>query len=476
MFIDPGPPRPENQWSALVTDFVAPTHKSDWGRRVTDRRIAAYDRVRPYATRAFLLVALVAELSFISDCSPIAFVFLIPAMIQVTLEIALEPTVNADVVTAERAWPIARPVVDLFVRNYERIPVNATGLIGTVAVITNIAAVLFFSGTDGPGWLRVIAFATAVLYCCSGTLGPVIDTPWYSPLDKTPPTLRRLMPFAWCLVLAILLTAVVVADQTVGPWADDSLPYALAVCGLSYYIGLRAREYERDLGAAAVVMAMAHAEEQKFIAQEMHDRFQPAKYGLERVIESVDLGSDQRSALRNFLYDMNDLYRPARDGSFTVGSAFRPAIRNRVHQICESARMGYPDSVFDLEDKVDHDNYRLALNVVTTLCHNTKQAYERTFETAYERDLEIDIDMNVHVEMTLEDAMASVVVSDHLDLIADEVWERDDTTLARIAGTLRARGGCLTQSPTTTGKSIRAVWNVHLQPVREANHHAGMGA
>jgi hypothetical protein len=284
------------------------------------------------------------------------------------------------------------------------------------------------------------------------------------------------MPFAWCLVMVILVTSVLVADQTVGPWADDSLPYALAVCGLAYYIGLRARDYERDLGAAAVVMAMADAEEQKFIAQEMHDRFQPAKYGLERVIESVDLSSDQRSALRNFLYDTNDLYRPARDGSFTVGSAFRPAIRNRVHQICESARMGYLGSAFDLEDKVDHDNYRLALNIVTTLCHNTKQAYERAFEAGYDNDLEIDLERNVHVEMTLEGAMASVVVSDHLDLIPEEVWLRDDTTLARISGTLQARGGSLTQMPTRAGKSIRAVWNIHLQPVREANHLAETGA
>jgi hypothetical protein len=424
-----------------------------------------FDRVRPFITRGALLVALTIELAFLPAKPPIVWAFLVPAAVQVALEIALEPTMRREQVSEADTWVLLRPIVKVWRANYERIPVNITGLLGGVAVVANMVAVLFLSGTHDPGWLRVAAFATAVLYCCSGTLGPLTDAPFYSPLDRTPSFVRLARPFAWLVIIVILVVFVLIANDTVGPWVDQSLPYALLVCALPYYIGLRARDYERDLGAAAVVMAIADAEERRFIALEVHDMFQPAKHGLERVIETADLTSAQRSGLRVFLYDMNDLYAQAKTGLFDHG-AFAAPIENRIRAICETAQMEYgAGSVFELEGRVDEDNYRLARTVATTLTDNAKQAYE----TLYETDPGCDVDNSISVAMTLVDHLAVVEISDRLQLIPEHIFARDGSTLGRVRHTLERRGGTLTQHATPTGKTIRATWSIHLMPVRDAN-------
>jgi hypothetical protein len=465
VFIDPGPPRRENQWAALMMDFTAPAHKSDWGRRVSDRRIVLFDRVRPHATRAVLLAALVAILVVLDVPHPwLVALLVMPAVVQVVLEIVLEPIVRADVIDSDQTTPFIRSIVRFWVHTYEKLPVNLTGLIGTCAVIANIVAVEFFTGTHGPGWLRLAAFVVAVLYCCSGVLAPLLDPCWHSPLDETPAVVGNVVkPYLWCIVLAILAGSVLTADWLVSPWADGSVPYALMACGLSYYIGLRVREYERDVAAAAAVMALADAEERQFIAAEMHDRFQPAKHGLARVIDAPGLlAADQRSALRIFFYDMEELYRQAKTGTFHVGDGFRPPIRNRVREICEAGRLDYRGSVFDLEDRVDQDNYRLAANIVTTLAHNCLQAYQSVHRP--------DMDTHVSVMMRLDDeATAIIEIGDRLDLIPEHIWHREDTTLAALRRTLEERRGSLSQHRTEMGKVIRAQWIVHLQPVREAN-------
>lgn len=488
MLYDSGPARTDNRWLALITDFAPVVTKSDWGRRVTDRRIVDYDRIRPPATRGALLGALAVTLLMLPGCSPLVLVLLLPGLLQVVLEIVLEPIVRRDVIDVQYPGRFLGPMVRLTVRTYEKTIVNATGLIGAVAVLANIVAVEFVSGTAGPGWLRVLALLFAVLYCCSGMLGVVIDTPWYSPLETTPAVVRVVVKhLGWALVVTGLVASVLIAHHTVAPWADQSLPYALGVCTLGYYIGLRAREYDRNLGAAAKVMAFANADEQRFMAQEMHDYFQSAKENLEQVVESANLTVSQRSSLRIFVYDVNDLYQQARTGQVLGSTAknpsggnrvrgicvcgaardlenhsvFRPPIKNRVRAICEAARMDFSGSVFDLEIHVNFDNYRLARNITTTLTLNCKQAYER----ALTQDDTPDVENDIRIVMRVDDPMAVIEVSDRLDLIPDDIWESPNTTLAILRRELERRGGTLEQLRTSDGKTIRATWGIYLQPI-----------
>ena len=47
--------------------------------------------------------------------------------------------------------------MQLWYRNYERWQINATGLIGALAVVCNLAAVVLFTGTDANGPAKVAA-------------------------------------------------------------------------------------------------------------------------------------------------------------------------------------------------------------------------------------------------------------------------------------------------------------------------------
>ena len=95
MYIDIGAPRDENRWRQIAKDFIAPAHESDWTRSTTDRRIAEFDQARPFATRGALVAAMALLFALIPGTSYLAWALLLPAFIQIGLEVTLEITMRA---------------------------------------------------------------------------------------------------------------------------------------------------------------------------------------------------------------------------------------------------------------------------------------------------------------------------------------------------------------------------------------------
>ena len=82
--------RVDSPWRQLLRDMTAPAPMSHWAAEVTTRRIMQYDRMRPYVTRAAFLALVAAFLSLAPATSWLTWVLLLPAVVQVVLEMLLE--------------------------------------------------------------------------------------------------------------------------------------------------------------------------------------------------------------------------------------------------------------------------------------------------------------------------------------------------------------------------------------------------
>lgn len=464
MHIEPRPERPQQEWKALLWDQIVPAHESDWSRQVAHRRMVLTNGVRLSATRGLLLITLAVMLGGLPSTSVWAWALLIPSAAQVSLELMLRPVVGVmnerEAIAQVRSRPggwITVPSVRIQFWSYEKVQLNLTGVLGAVACVANVVAVLLYTGDSGPAWLRVACLAIALLYLNSGLLEPLLDATTYSPLQQLPRTLRRVRPVLWVLVLLLVAGGVVASQALAGPWAEGSFPYALAVCLLVYYPGLRCREYERDLSAAAHVVVEADQVRLGYVAQKTHDDLQPFKAPLLRVLDEANsLSPHQKMGLQNYVFDVEENYRRARsrDSQFGLGQS----IQSRVRQVCASAGIA-PSGRFDIDGRVDDYNYDFARLLTTTLVHNAIQAYQ---EDPFLEDPLVD------VQMFLVDGMANLEVTDALGPVPDHLWNKAGGTTDHIRQMLVKRGGQLSQNSIENGvrKTVRATWNTHLQTIR----------
>lgn len=459
MYIDIGAPRDENRWHQVAKDFIAPAHESDWARSFTDTRITRFDQVRPFAARGALIWSMALLFAVIPGTSSVAWLLLLPAVLQTVLEIALEATLRAKG-APKPSNSLMSPLVQLWYRNYERWQINPTGLLGAVAVPSNVAAVVVFTPGDSPGPAKVAAFACAVLYLNSGVAGPLLDATVYSPLQRTPRLLRRIRPMIW-LFFVLALAAVVAASQRWGTsWPIEALPYAYLVCLMPYALGLRIREYERALGAGGVVAANALSDANRQVAQDLHELLQKFKYPLDAALELDGLSPSSRASLITFMNTVEVIYEKARNKDIDLQSGIMPPLEDIVRNICADASISCTTNI--QIDGLDEANNGDARRLTSTLTHNAVQAYVRDFAAQ---------EAHIGVNAFVENDRIHVIVTDGLDLVPDALWCLPNSTTGYFRDTLHKQGGTIKQERSESGgKSIEAVWNVQLPTLRDESN------
>lgn len=455
--------RPESTWGQLAQDFLTPAGRSNWNRNVVDKRILFYDRARPFASRGVLVVAQAALMAYGTTTSLLTWLLLVPALVQVTLEIALEPRVRYKNLSeaTEEGSAAANVAATIWYRNYEQIAINVTGLSGIFSVAGVLSSVLLASGSATPAWARVAAFACATLFSVSALLSLMLHTPWFSPLQH--PMMARLSwlrPHVWLVALAVLWCSLWISNE-VEPWPGDSLTYAVGASFLGYYIGLRMRDVDREMGSSAAVATDFEDAEQKFIAEEMHNKVQWVKQELDEVLASPVLTTAQRVAMSQFIYDVRELHDQSRTRQ-VAGAMLVGTIEDRARAIAREISMRVEfDVQLSLAD-IGSENYRFARELATTLVYNARQAYERhSFSDDWSpRPVVLD------VSFVRNGDVVELTVSDSLDPIPPGQWLTPGSTLAHYAERLNELRGDLVQQPGGGGKSIVATWDLRLMPLR----------
>lgn len=460
MFVDPGPPRDDGRWEALLNDLFLPPLRSDWTRRVTDERIKTTDRVRPFVARGLLLLGMACLLAVMSDVSWVAWVLLVPSAVQIFLELYLEERMRASVQDLSGLGPL-KPLVTFWYRMYEKLPFNATGILGAAAVVCNLVATVFFTGPNNSGVSKVVLFVFALVYGNSGILGTLLDTPWFSPREKIVPVVKRVYPFFW--VLAILLAVGLVwLGEAMGRWPTGSLEFAMMACALPYYIGLRVRDYSRALYATAQVLVMADLDARADLAMEMHNRLQIAKDGLGVMISRSNLEPKHRVALTAFQLDIEELYAEAKSRKANPRNTLHRPFELRVRRILDGSGLRYRDSHFGLDGRLDEDNYDLANHILTNFVKNAQQAHVR--RSARDRGSSM-----ITINMDVQDEVATIAVTDDLGPLPDDALE-SRTTLAYLRHQLRSRGGDMVEELHGNGwKTLTARWSTALPALRTAD-------
>ena len=209
--------RAANPWRQIVRDLCAPAPMSHWASDVTTVRIRAYDQIRPFVTRGVLLALLAILLCVAPGTWWLTFLLLVPAAIQVVLEIVLTFQLAAPETSRVRAL---KPLVDIADTAHSRTLVNVTGVIGMVAVPCNVVTVCYLSGPGQPSWVKVLALVAAAAYGVSAVVSLLIDSAHYSAhLSPSWPyrVFHAVRPHLW-LVIGALMAAIVAGSVVAGRW------------------------------------------------------------------------------------------------------------------------------------------------------------------------------------------------------------------------------------------------------------------
>lgn len=465
--LDATSPR-HGRWVQPFADLLAPAPTSDWFRQVAHLRVFAFDRIRPFLTRLMLLAVIAVCIAALPEVSWVAWVLLVPALVQGGLEILFEPYVR--VRDADR-WPAVvrylRPAMRWWASVYERRQLNLTGLIGTVAVVANVVACAFLTTADeSTGWIKVAAFGCAVLYANSGVAGPVLESTSYSERSsRGSHAAGRLRPAYWVLVLAAA-AGVVRGSDALDRWPGSAVPYAYLACGLAYALGLRVREHDRLVAAGGLLAQASEDEGATSLARGLHDLVSPRRALFRRIMEVDGVAPGDRIQLAGFVEDLD--YLRAKSHGLRIDESLVPDVRTRVAQTC---RAGFVELELDIDLIADADGpgslhkvtVDFARDVVSTLVLNAVQAYERA--EAEERQL------GVRAERIGQDVVLSV--TDGLPLVPDEVWEEPGGNLRNVRATLRDRGGDLRQIPRDGGgKTIEARWPDTYRPLLDMDEES----
>lgn len=437
---------------------MQPPYRSEWGRRFVDTRITQFDGIRPFVSRAALLGILLVLLLALPSAGPVAIVLLVPAAVQVVLELALEAVVRAK--SAEQAMAGHQRVAKVFVApwyaNYEKGLTNVTGVLGGFACTLNLVAVVYVTGT-GEDWRRVAALAVALLYLVSGANGVVTDAAVYSLRGKrVPPVLRRALPFAWLAVLVIVVANVATAQWWLDVW-EGSLPYALIATALVYGIGLRMRDHTRDMYVGARTAAALISESNMSAGRDLHNLFQIAKGPLEEAQNTLGLDTEAGRRIHVFRLDMESIYRAARAGETDLTGGLMPPVSEHLRRITRSAMIPLETDIG--LDGVARDDEYLAKQALILLTENAVDAYQRAGVEAGPR--------RIRAAAGVDGASVRVSVADGCPPLDDATWSRTDTSLAGLRDDVVRRGGRLRQELDGDGKVILAEWTFEPPPLRD---------
>lgn len=450
-----GADRP-GRWRQIVNDLGAMAPETDWARRVADTRVRSYDRIRPFVTRGLLLAVVIFTSAALPGTRWWLWLMLVPAVVQVFLEILLEEPANNDKEPELASSDPRKPLVKLLFANHERLQANATGLLGGPATLLLVTGQLFGTGPAGPGWVKVTGLLAALLYATSAILGPVVDVVVYSPLQETPRWLRRTRPWLWAVALTLAVVAVF-ASTFAGVWPPETVPYAYLACLTLLGIGYRTREYERATDCAGLVAKTSISEANKHAANELHGIVQPFKANIETLLDKSTPGRE-RAELINFFAVMRAVHERVTTKGMDLQDGIMPPLQAIVRRSFGTTGLNPPpDLQLDLDD-LDGHNMNLAQRALTTLGDNAAQAYAKR-PTLMHRPIRV---VGAHA-----DGHVRIAVSDALELIPDEVWNDPLRTVYALREDLERYGGSLVQhAEPDCGKTIVATWVPELRPLR----------
>lgn len=445
--------RATNPWRQIVRDMYAPAPMSHWACDVTTVRIRSYDQIRAFVTRGALLVVLVTLLSLAPGTGWLTFLLLVPAAIQVVLEIVLNFQLAAPETTRVRAL---KPLVDIAEKAHSRTLINVTGVLGVVAVPCNIISVCYFSGPGHPTWVKVLALGVAAAYGASAILSFLTDSTHYS-AHMSPSRPYRLFhavrPHTW-LIIGVLMTAIVAGSIGVGHrWAPEMVPLAWATCLFPTVIGMKLREYERMLRASSELLPDIQRSAKELLAKDFHNTYTDIRV-FNRKLARNALVPTEIQVKAATLAPLISLMSEAVDHEQWVRQGERPSLAGIADKCASDGRLNL--SVDIRLDGLTSDNYETARTLITALLVNVGQAMKGGRG-------------QVSVIGEIRDGHIHIVVCDPLPLIED--WCHEGSTTRWLHEDLIARGGSgLAQYPVdgddpAAGKEIRASWPAKRAPL-----------
>ena len=458
--------RASNPWIQIVRDMTAPAPMSHWASEVTQRRVRAYDQIRPFVTRGALLAITAALAGLAPGTSLITWVLFVPGVLQVVAEVLVDFQLGE--AESERA-PLLKTLTAIAESAHARTLVNVTGVIGTFAVPANIVAVAYFSGPGDPSWAKVLALAAAAAYGVSAILSFLTDATHYSAHQSPLPVYRMfrvVRPHVW-LIVVILMAAIVAGSIYSHRWSPDMVPLAFALCLFPLVIGMKQRDYERFLRASGDHLPDVQRGAKEMLTKDYHNTNADVRSFNRRMAEEKSVPPAirvQAAALSPVISLMSE----AIDHEQWVNQQERPSLVGIATKCASDASMHL---AVDIRlDDLRPENYGLARALITALLVNVGQAMARRNSDAAEgRVTKLDDEL-VSVVGEIRASCIHIAVRDPLPWI--ENWPREGSTTLWLHDDLVAHGGeglsqhLVDEINPQVGKEIRASWPIQKPPLR----------
>lgn len=456
--------RASNPWRQIVRDMYAPAPMSHWASDVTTVRIRAYDQIRPFVTRGALLAALAILLCVAPGTWWLTFVLLVPAAVQVVLEIVVDRQLAAPETTRVRAL---KPLVSIAEKAHSRTLVNVTGVIGVLAVPCNIVAVCYSSGPGQPSWVKVLALGAAAAYGVSAMVSLLIDSAHYSAhLSASRPyrLFHAVRPHLW-LVAGLLMAAMVAGSVVAGRWAEEMVPLAWAMCLFPWVIGMKLRDYERIVRASSELLPDIQRSAKEQLAKDFHNTYTQIRVFNRDLARNADVPAEiqvKAAALAPLISLMSE----AVDHDQWVSQGEQPSLAGIAEKCASDGGLKLSADI-RLAD-LNPENSATARTLLTALLVNVGQAMKQMRK---ERSARADqwADEQVTVTGEIRDEQVHISVRDPLPAVQD--WCREGSTTRWLHEDLIARGGSglvqhlLDIADPSAGKEIRASWPVKRAPL-----------
>lgn len=443
--------RTKSAWTQPWADLVAPATFSEWHTRIAERRVQAYDQLRPAFIRAAAITVIVLTLATVG-APGWCWLALVFAAIQIPLESYLQQFHRLD--APDPRWRVVNWMRDVSRENFRTKTLNVTGVLGAIACPSNIVAVCFADPGGDKGWLKIAALAAAILYLNSGLANVWLDPPNYTETSEMPPFMHAIRPHAPLVSFAVvsMIIWLSVNDER---WTPAMVPIAYLCGGLTLLIGSTIRNHDRMIAAAAFVGRKAVLDGREALGRTFHDDLGPAKAAADRV--SVLPGVEYRDAielkaLSSFLTNFN-----TRVGLF---AAQRMDLRSLAKKVASPG--GISPRNIDVDISWDtmtmrKEDHRVAVRMTTALVQNVAQAVQkREF-----RGLPKKIVLEGFVTGDERQRRYHLSVRDYLPMVPEDEWCCEGGTLRALRDWLRDDYyGDLTQEYLGGGtKRITASWS-----------------
>jgi hypothetical protein len=442
--------RTVSPWAQLLVDLVAPATFSDWHERIAERRVQAYDKLRPATVRATALAVIVAAF-VVLGAPPLCWLALSFASVQVPLEAYLQRFHALD--APDPRLDLIRRMRDLARKHFQTKLLNVTGVIGALACPLNIMAVCFANPGGSDGWLKIAALVAAIFYLNSGLANVFLDPPNYTESSVMPPFMHAIRPYVPLVSLAVVL-GIIALSVHFNRWPDPMVPIAYLCAGATLLIGSTLRNHDRVVAAAAYVGRQAVEAGREALGGDFHDDLGPAKAAADSVIGLPGIpyrDAIELRALSSFLTHFS-----TRTGLFATGRMTLASVAKKVASPCGISPRNISFDIRWDEQTIRKEDHRVSLRMTTALVQNVGQVLQKQF-----RGYPKTIALEGFVTGDDRDRRYHLSVRDHLPPIPEDDWCCQGGTLGALRDWLRdSFDGDLTQEVMDDGtKRIIASWS-----------------